>query len=400
MKKLFKNILFDVFIFMAIYFALHFVLKSFNLIFMPCIRSFARIVIIIGIIVGVIQANLKIDKNRIGKKIIAWLGFFVLIIFMTIAMLFYIIFFHKQEEIDYYENTKMIKETTSVFKANWIKYYDYTNPFVRSRQERVKVQYDDTISEDEYAGTTYYDKNGIEVQDFEGTPYIDLTELKKYNSNNLKYDEVVKLIDEIKQKFSDNFYNITDTQYSIRIDFSNNLEEVAKGERKERAIEIIDNFIENESQYQDVNYSVYILNTGRISIINTLNMTNNSDEFQDRIYITRGELAGYAQKMINDFLESPDIQSKKLNILYNNNASIKIKYVSFIDAEHLDEVSDAECVGYYEYYVDGELKNTYYYPSWKLEVVEENQKSKLVMKSDNETIIICEYNKKQKGGKI
>lgn len=166
MKKLFKNILFDTLVFTVIYFILFFILKQFDLIFMPWIRKLAMIVIPIGIYTGVIQAILKLEKGEIITKIFAWIGFAFLFLVITIVMYIYVIFFYSEEKIVYYEETKMVKETVSRFKTFDINYYEYTNPFIRSRQERVVEHYDDTLHQDGYRGTTYYNKDGVEIENF------------------------------------------------------------------------------------------------------------------------------------------------------------------------------------------------------------------------------------------
>lgn len=152
----------------------------------------------------------------------------------------------------------MIKETRQVFKSNYIKYYDYTNPFFRSMQERVYMSYDDTISEDEYGGTTFYNKDGKEVEDVYGTEFIDLTSLKTFaNEGDATYANVVELLNQVDILFNKNIYKVNTSDNYLFIYLTNNENNYIKNENEKQELKnIIENFKDIELSKENSKYSI------------------------------------------------------------------------------------------------------------------------------------------------
>lgn len=163
----------------------------------------------------------------------------------------------------------MIKEKRQVLKSNYIKYYDYINPFIISVQERVYIFYDDTISEDEYGGTYYYDKDGNEVEDIKGTKFIDLSNLKKYASEgNATYENVQQLLKEVCSNYEEHIYKVESTDNYLFIYLTNIKEKVPSEEiEKQKLKDIIQNFLTIESTKKDSYYTIRFFN-GYIAICN------------------------------------------------------------------------------------------------------------------------------------
>ncbi len=400
MKKIFKNLFFDTLLFLAIYLISYFILKHFNLIFMQWIRDLACLAISIGFILGLIQINIKLSKKNIVLCIIVWIIFTFIIIAMAGVGLFYLIFFYDSECISNFEGRKMVQETRNVLKINYINYYDYMNPFVRSRQKRVKVQYDDAIAEDEYAGTTYYNEKGEEVEDINGTEYVDLTALKSFTigEKNNTYENVKEVLEHIKENYCGNYCNIEYNEFTLYICFSNNPQKIVNNESKDRINKIIDTFLKN--QKENSIYRIYIDN-GEIRIVNVeTDSIYNSDQNRT-IYIDANDEEGildYRKEKIDNFINAEDTQGREILISYDESlyetSYIEIIYKPFISKEKQSEDSEAiGNVGYYEYYVDGELKGIYYVPEWKINFSENNGKMQLCFSSENDTITICEFMK-------
>ncbi len=395
MKKIFKNVFFDTLLFLAIYLISYFILKHFNLIFMQWIRDLACFAISIGFILGLIQINIKLSKKNIVLCIIVWLIFTFIIIAMAGVGLFYLIFFYDPECISNFEGRKMVQETRSVWKSNYINYYDYMNPFVRSRQNRVKVQYDDAIAEDEYAGTTYYNEKGEEVEDINGTEYVDLTALKSFTigEKNSTYENVKEVLEHTKENYCGNYCNIEYNEFTLYICFSNNPQKIVNDESKDRINKIIDTFLKN--QKENSIYRIYI-DTGEIRIVNIeTDSIYNSDQNRT-MYIDANDEEGildYCKKEIGNFSNAEDTQGRKILISYKESlyktSYIEIIYKPFISKEKQSEDSEAiGNVGYYEYYVDGELKGIYYVPDWKINVSENNGKLHMYFSSKDNSVEI------------
>ena len=269
MKKIKKSIFLFILMYLIIYATIFFTLKAFNLTFLVWIKNISIIIISIGTISGLIQIVRSINKGKKIRKIILYIFIilFSFIIFLINAC--YFMFIANTEELSEYEGENMIKETRQVFKSNYIKYYDYINPFIRSVHERVYVSYDDTISEDEYGGTYYYDKDGNEVEDIEGTKFIDLSGLKKYaNESNATYESVQELLNEVCSNYKEQIYNVESTENFLFIYLTNNKEKIASAEaEKQKLLDMIQNFLTVESAKKDNCYTIRFFN-GYIAICN------------------------------------------------------------------------------------------------------------------------------------
>lgn len=272
MKKIIDNILIIDIVFTIIYSILYFTLKAFDITFMPWIKDFAIIFIPAGIIIDCIYT--AINK----RKILYWIYSTILFIVVAFIMFIFFGFFCNVEEISYYKETKVIKVTHSFWKSNWIAYYEYKNPFFRSTQAKAIETYDDAISESEYGGTTYYDKNGKEVEDFKGTPYVNLSELEKYSTygKTTKIENVEGILKEIQEKYSKNYSKITNSSGALVIEFSLNPDKILNDTKDiEKINEIIENYIEKQrSKELAIYYNIVVMDTGRISVINTSEYEN------------------------------------------------------------------------------------------------------------------------------
>lgn len=267
MKKVKKFFLFTL-IYLIIYVIIYFILKIFNLTFLRWIKNISIIVISLGAISGLVQMTIGIAKDKKIRKIILYILIILLTFIIFLVNTFYFMLIENVEEVSVYEGKNMIKETSQGFKP-YIKYYDYINPFIRSAHERVCISFDDTISEDEYAGTYYYDKEGNEVEDIEGTKFIDLSDLKKYASEcNSTYEDVQQLLREVCNNYEEKVYKVESTENYLFIYLTNNKEKTALEEgEKQKLIDIIQNFLIVEAEKGDSYYTIRFFN-GYIAICN------------------------------------------------------------------------------------------------------------------------------------
>lgn len=258
-----KKIFIFTVVYAIIYAILYYILEKFNLTFLVWIKQLSLIIISLGIVIF----TFIVIKNGKDNKILKFVLYFGAIIFTLVIIcvdLFIGVFMLNEEEITEYEGRKMIKETREVYNTNYIKYYDYTNPFVRSEQERVFMSYDDTISESEYAGTTFYDKNGKEVRDIDGNEFIDLSILKEYGHNKeYTYEDVIQFINEVNNNFKDNINNVEIGSKGnfLFIYLTNDEKKLSFDENQKQEFQnTIDEFIKDEKTKKDSIYKINIFN--------------------------------------------------------------------------------------------------------------------------------------------
>lgn len=209
-----------------------------------CIKNISIIIISVGIISGLIQIIRTINKDKKVVKAILYIVIIILTFIISFIVTFYYIFIANVEEHSQYEGQNMIKETRQVLKSNYIKYYDYINPFIRSRQERIYINYDDTISEDEYGGTYYYNKDAKEVQDIKGTSFIDLSNLKKYASEgNATYENIQDFLKDIYTNYEKNIYKVETSENYLFIYLTNIQEKFVMEEIEKHVFKIFMNKI-------------------------------------------------------------------------------------------------------------------------------------------------------------
>ena len=163
MKKLFKNILFDTFLYIIILLILIFILDKLGYVLLNWIMYLSMVIIDIGIVIGttqIITKNIKKIKTKIILCIVVTI--FELVIIIPTNYLY--ILFNDQEEFVHKNNQLMIKETHSFLLSDWVCYYDFENIFVRKKQERIyeAETHDDSTSG--YSYTIYYDKQGKPIR--------------------------------------------------------------------------------------------------------------------------------------------------------------------------------------------------------------------------------------------
>ena len=255
MKK--RIFLFTV-IYTIIYATIYFILDKFNLTLLTWVKELSMLIITLGIITSIYLMIKNVKRNKTVK----FLLYFGLIIISCIILgidLFIWVFLLNTEKVDDYEGRKMIKETRQVYKTNYIKYYDYINPFVRSKQERVLMTYDDAISEREYASTNFYNKDGKEVRDIEGHEFMDLSSLEKYTNKDVKYEDVLNFIQEVNSNYGKNIYKVENPNNFLFIYVTDVEDELVTEEgQKQELQDKIQEFKENQKSKKDSIYRISI----------------------------------------------------------------------------------------------------------------------------------------------
>ena len=157
-------------------------------------------------------------------------------------------------------------------------YYDYINALVINKTPRMVKDYGegafDPIKdnrEDYLIGTYYYDKEGNRVSDFYGTPYMDLSYIKNYDSNEASVEEATKFLETMLEKYKNNISKMDlyrDDGFLIY--FSENSKEIADKNELKRVEYVINKYIEEIKLMENVRniskYNISITDYGMISI--------------------------------------------------------------------------------------------------------------------------------------
>lgn len=154
-RDLKEHILLDTAVLACIYWLSRAVLRLLGLEWMNWVKWAAALLLFAGVLAGTVQL-LRRSTGRTKK-----IAFGVLTGAEAVVMLcalFVTLLVSDRQEIVKLDGEKMVRETHSVLLSNWIKYYDYQNPFVRKIQERIYVACDDSPHERLY--TIYYDEDG------------------------------------------------------------------------------------------------------------------------------------------------------------------------------------------------------------------------------------------------
>lgn len=247
--KWYKYILLDILLYSIIYKIGLVILGKCNLTYSSYIQNFSLLIIPLGFLIGFIQITVKKRETFLGKclNVIFVVVECAIIGFITLV---YITFFYDFEEITVVEGRKMIKETHNVLFSNWVKYYDYKNPFIRDTQERIREFYDDNMNE--YCGTKYYDENGNEVANIDNDKLVDLKILYKFLDNNVDYTKVEELIKEIQTNYQKYVSNIKISDEELKIYFTSNPDKILDNVKNKSIEDIANSFTsvkENTSTY-------------------------------------------------------------------------------------------------------------------------------------------------------
>ena len=260
MKKRIKlNILFKTIIYAIIFVLSSMLLDKFELTFLWWVKDLSIILVTLGIIIGIIEIIGNMTSEKKFRKLILHIVWILFVLFAALVNFIYFVFMSNSEKITKYYDVKMIIEVRSVWKSNYIKYYDYLNPFIRSKQERISEYYDDAIAIHEYGGTTFYNEEGKEVDEFNGRPYFDFSEVKKeYNSKKeYTFENVESLLNEVLKLYDKSIYDVSSSDGYLGIYFVNeefNFEISANDKLYSK--EKIDSYIKKESEKQNIKYEI------------------------------------------------------------------------------------------------------------------------------------------------
>lgn len=149
-----RCILFWTAVFLLVMLGLTWLIGLFNCQFLNWVKYVSMAAVFVGVVAGTRQLLKK------HGRFCAVLCIFEVIVLVIINFYFIFVWYGKAE-IAQRNDTYMIRVTHASFFAKEISYYDFTNIFIRSKQERIVEMYDD--DHDGPVCTIYYDQNGEET---------------------------------------------------------------------------------------------------------------------------------------------------------------------------------------------------------------------------------------------
>ena len=165
--RLFKNVWVYVILYELFYFLVTVILDKLGYKVTDKTIQLHHCILYLGIALSCIQIIWKLITNKYIKIIVC-----IVIVFSELWVVTKVHNFNNavnelvndQYEIVYIDDRKMIKVTHSVLFSNSISYYDYVNEWIRKENERIYIQYDDSLSDKDYLYTIYYDDDGNQIK--------------------------------------------------------------------------------------------------------------------------------------------------------------------------------------------------------------------------------------------
>lgn len=274
MRKFLKNNVLISTIIGGIMFAIiNTILDVMHLKFIYVIYMISIIMFIVGFIAGIYQILLNLKKF----KTIFIVTFTIILI--TILPIVYIIFAIRYQPTHIVEinGEKMIAQVDKAFMVR-VNYYDYINALIINKTPRMIKDYGDGSydpikdnREDYLSEIYYYDKKGNRVSDFYGTPYMDLSYVKDYDSKEASPEEAVKFLETLLEKYKNNLFKMDlYREDGFLIYFSENSENIADNDELKRMEYVINKYIEEIKLVKNLQlvskYNISITDYGMIII--------------------------------------------------------------------------------------------------------------------------------------
>ena len=344
MKKVFEylksNILISTIICGILCAMINTALEAMHLKFLYVIYMISSIMFIIAVVAGIYQLLLKLKRFKIILIVI------VTIILSAILPIVYIILAinYQPTHIVEINGEKMIAQVYNTFMVK-VEYYDYINALIINKTPRMIKDYGegsyDPVEDnhEEYLnGIYYYDKKGNRVSDFCGTPYMDLSYIKNYDSNEASTEEAIKFLETMLEKYKNNISKIDlYREDGFLIYFSENSEEIADKNELKRVEYVINKYMEsvrNISKYNiSVNdygmISIYPATTQSSTIMNLIAMDITEDfineprEIKGKVYYKELEAIHFRTDDNKYFIIRTDDRIKFIDSITNEKYNFK-----------------------------------------------------------------------------
>lgn len=159
LKWIKNNLLKSTFIYLGIFIIFGLIINLLDYEYSGNFTLLSILLIIIGMISGTIQSIKRDDESKLSKVILIIACVSIELIF-SLVVLFICILINPIETYVVIDGKLMSESKHSFLLSNWIKYYDFTNPLIHSKYPSIQKVYDDSLNEEQYLYTIYYDKKG------------------------------------------------------------------------------------------------------------------------------------------------------------------------------------------------------------------------------------------------
>jgi len=318
LKYIKKNILISTIIGIIIFVLINLTLNLLHLKFVYMVYLIMFVISFIGVVIGIFQILLKLKKIA---KIIMILLFSIILLIIVPFTLILLIVWYKPTHIVEINGEKLLAEVECAFFVR-VNYYNYKIPFIINKTPRMKESYGkgsyDPIAENRQylcCGTCYYDRKGNIVSDFYGTPYIDLSNIAEYKSNNSTSEKTIEFLEKLMKNYKKNISELElygDNGFIIH--FSEKSEEIVDDNELKRIEFVISQYIEEirliESICNDSKYKIIVADFGEV-IVNPVD--NTQRKVSNKI----------AMDITEDFIKNPKVFNGK--VYYKEIDSIHFK---------------------------------------------------------------------------
>ncbi len=153
-------------IYLCLFIIFWFILNALNYEYLQWFKIFSVLLIIIGIIIGTVITirNSKYEEKDKFLLYCVYLAIELIISFIVILIISFPLLY-QTEKIVKKDGILYIEEKYSFLLSNHINYYKFSNIIFRTKKVTIYKSYNNSLSDDEYLKTTYYDDEGKVIKE-------------------------------------------------------------------------------------------------------------------------------------------------------------------------------------------------------------------------------------------
>ena len=153
-------------IYLCLFVIFWFILNALNYEYLQWFKIFSVLLIIIGIMIGTVITirNSKYEEKDKFLLYCVYLAIELIISFIVILIISFPLLY-QTEKIVKKDGILYIEEKYSFLLSNHINYYKFSNIIFRTKKVTVYKSYNNSLSDDEYLKTTYYDDEGKVIKE-------------------------------------------------------------------------------------------------------------------------------------------------------------------------------------------------------------------------------------------
>ena len=153
-------------IYLCLFVIFWFILNALNYEYLQWFKIFSVLLIIIGIMIGTVITirNSKYEEKDKFLLYCVYLAIELIISFIVILIISFSLLY-QTEKIVKKDGILYIEEKYSFLLSNYINYYKFSNIIFRTKKVSIYKSYNNSLSDDEYLKTTYYDDEGKVIKE-------------------------------------------------------------------------------------------------------------------------------------------------------------------------------------------------------------------------------------------